>query len=1067
MAVIRARFAARIWAGAALFLGAVAMGGALTYAQTPSVTPAVAPPADPPKEEAKVVEVRIVGQKRVPIEKVLPQIRTRAGRVFSPDTLEEDVRRLSSTGLFVNVRPYVQKAEAGWVVIFEVLERPLLEYVKYVGNYKYSKKALLKESSLKPDDPMDPFAVEEARNRLEAFYQSKGFAKAQITVIEGNKTGDRGAIFLIDEGPKQKILWTKFEGNTISSDEKLKTQIQSKPGVFWLYKGTLDRKQIEEDVNRLTAYYRSLGFFQARVGRPLLDFNEDQSWVTITFVIDEGPRFQVRNISVIGNTKFTTDELLREVKLKPGQFFNQADMSSDRLAMQDAYGSVGFVFADVTPDPRFLENETGRLDLVYHVTEGARYRVGRVDVDIKGLYPHTRINTVLNRLSLQPGDIVDVRELRSSERRLKSSGLFKNDPASGASPKIVFSAPGQEKPGEEGVARRPKGPPNGFRGQSPDGPEPTVDVTLRGESNFSENPRAWEEPNPLPPAMVPVNPSSHVAPPLRWGPPARQEAPVVQPYLTAQATGQPVATYGQPVPSYGQPGQIASPMVPVAANVPGPTYPVAQRSGQPLIVRGQYSSDGGWSTPPPPSSNTTRSSLFGAPATTNTTITGLDSTRGTNSWATNNASSTGSSYGNRTPPAYSSTVPNGVVTPVSNAAPMADGTSGLSPGSLPLGPNPDVGNAIPPNPRWDDTPRDLPLTSIVEDTETGRLMFSVGVNSESGLIGSVVIDEQNFDWTRFPRSWEEIRNRTAWRGAGQRFRIEATPGTQVQKYAVSFQEPYLLDSQVSLSLSGFFYDRIYDDWTEERLGGRIAGGYQFTHDLSGTFAYRGSKVTVYNPSTSGVPALDNALGTSALHGFQVGLTHDTRDSPFLATEGHLFEATFEQVIGTYQYPRAEIEMRQYFMLRQHPDGSGRHVLSLGGRAGITGDETPIYDNFFAGGFSTLRGFRYRGASPVEYSSSTGLGVTVGGHFQLLASVEYMFPITADDTLRGVVFVDTGTVEPSISNWSDRYRVAPGFGVRITIPAMGPAPIALDLAFPVSHQGSDEMEAFSFWIGFLR
>ena len=91
-------------------------------------------------------------------------------------------------------------------------------------------------------------------------------------------------------------------------------------------------------------------------------------------------------------------------------------------------------------------------------------------------------------------------------------------------------------------------------------------------------------------------------------------------------------------------------------------------------------------------------------------------------------------------------------------------------------------------------------------------------------------------------------------------------------------------------------------------------------------------------------------------------------------------------------------------------------------------------------------------------------IHVGGDFELLASAEYMFPITADDMLRAVVFCDTGTVEPSINHWNETYRVAPGFGLRIAIPAMGPAPIALDFAFPVASQESDSKEVFSFFIG---
>ena len=86
---------------------------------------------------------------------------------------------------------------------------------------------------------------------------------------------------------------------------------------------------------------------------------------------------------------------------------------------------------------------------------------------------------------------------------------------------------------------------------------------------------------------------------------------------------------------------------------------------------------------------------------------------------------------------------------------------------------------------------------------------------------------------------------------------------------------------------------------------------------------------------------------------------------------------------------------------------------------------------------------------------------------MLASAEYLFPITADDMLRGVVFCDTGTVEPTIGDWTDWYRVAPGFGLRITVPAMGPAPIALDFAFPVSKEDTDQTRVFSFWMGWLR
>ncbi|MDZ7615439.1 MAG: BamA/TamA family outer membrane protein [Patescibacteria group bacterium] len=353
------------------------------------------------------------------------------------------------------------------------------------------------------------------------------------------------------------------------------------------------------------------------------------------------------------------------------------------------------------------------------------------------------------------------------------------------------------------------------------------------------------------------------------------------------------------------------------------------------------------------------------------------------------------------------------------------------------------------------------MTVELAETQTGRLMFGVGVNSDAGLTGNIVIDEQNFDLFRVPRSWEEVRNATAFRGAGQRFRAEAMPGTEVQRYMISFQEPYLLNTDVSLSLSGFYYDRSYTEWSEQRIGGRTALGYHFTKNLSGSLSFRGARVTMHNPITPTPQALTDALGKNTLLGFGASLTHDTRDSSFLATEGHLAEVAVEQVVGTFSYPRVDLDLRRYFMLHQRPDGSGRHVLSMKAQLGWTGPDTPIYDHYYAGGFSTLRGFNFRGVSPID----TATGISVGGEFRLLTSLEYMFPVTADDMLRAVVFCDTGTVEPKIDQWYSKYRVAPGFGLRVVIPAMGPAPLAFDFAFPISSERSDDREVFSFFIGY--
>jgi len=964
-----------------------------------------------------IVEVRIEGNHATDVSK-LPKLGTRAGQIFDPQAIEEDVRTLHRSRKFIDVHPkYVRVAE-GIVVVFQVVERPLLRYVKYVGNERVTTRTLRKKAEIDVGDSMDPYVVEEARRRIESHYHEKGFEGARVTTVEGSKPGDKGAVFLIDEGRNRKALWTTFVGNTIASDARLLTQIKSKPGVLWVLGGNVDGNVIDQDVETLTSYYRSLGFFQAKVGREVEVVHEGtRDWTHITFVINEGPRYTVRNVSFLGNSKFKTEFLERDLKLKGGEHFNQSKMDADLNLIRDIYGGRGFVFADIRADPRFLE-EPGQLDLVYNVSEGQRYRVGKINVRIRGEHPHTRHSTVLNRLSLRPGDILDIRKLRDDERRLKSSSLFLADAAKGEGPKIVFSKP---EPGDTRVAREPEpAKPPGFRGQSPDDePAAVLDLVLEATWNDRESQAAADEP------AASDQPAATAARPVWRG----------------QSPGYPVAGPAQPFaapagvpqqPAFQVPVMAPPPQGwPTATPAPVPTPAAAAWGGAALAPAAPNALDYSRTIAPPPQVYTAQQQL---PPGQQPAL----------------------------QPALGGGMPFGA-TPVAQFDPNQP-PAFQQPGMVPdFGADPS--QVFPGNEPY------VIVDVDAEETQTGRLMIGAGVNSNAGLVGNIVIDEQNFDILRLPRSWDDIRNGTAFRGAGQRFRLEAAPGTQLQRYMATFQEPYLFDTRIGLSLSASYFTRYFYDWAEARTGGRIGLGYQFQFapDLSVNAGFRGESVDVFNPRLK-TPDIVDMLGTNSVYGFSAGVIHDTRDSPFLPTQGHLATFEFEQVIGTFVYPRGIAEARQYFLLNERPDGSGRHVLSIGSILGVSGPDTPAYDNFFAGGYNTIRGFVFRGASPRQTVAGKEplpgqAAAIVGGPFEWLNTIEYMFPITADDTLRGVVFTDVGTVESNVS--INNMRVAPGFGLRITLPAMGPAPIALDFAVPVAYAPYDSKQLFSFFVGFAR
>jgi outer membrane protein insertion porin family len=354
------------------------------------------------------------------------------------------------------------------------------------------------------------------------------------------------------------------------------------------------------------------------------------------------------------------------------------------------------------------------------------------------------------------------------------------------------------------------------------------------------------------------------------------------------------------------------------------------------------------------------------------------------------------------------------------------------------------------------------LDVIVAETQTGKINFGGAYNSDNGIVGQFTIDEKNFDWRRFPKSFGEILDGTAWRGGGQTFRLELVPGANLERYLVSFAQPHLRGTDISFSASGYLFQRQYFDYDESRLGGRFALGRRLTPDLSVSAGLRLESVEIDNPRVTTSDELNDALGRGNLFLGNIGLIRDTRNHPFIATAGSYFALTYSQAFGDYSYSRGDVDYRRYRLLYERPDGSGKHTLSFGTKAGFSGSSTPIFENYYAGGFSTMRGFDFRGASPLQD------GVRVGGEFQWLNSLEYMFPLTADDSIRGVLFCDFGTVEENIEISADNFRVAPGFGFRVNMPALGVgAPLAFDFGFPVASAPGDEEKIFSFYLGVLR
>jgi integrase len=103
---------------------------------------------------------------------------------------------------------------------------------------------------------MDPYEVENGRLRIIELYKSKEYPEPHVEILRGDRPEDVGVVYLIDEGRKQKVLATKFVGNTIASSTRLRSLVSVKPGFLYFIGGNFTRQRLDEDVAKLLEYYR-------------------------------------------------------------------------------------------------------------------------------------------------------------------------------------------------------------------------------------------------------------------------------------------------------------------------------------------------------------------------------------------------------------------------------------------------------------------------------------------------------------------------------------------------------------------------------------------------------------------------------------------------------------------------------------------------------------------------------------------------------------------------------------------------------------------------------------------
>jgi outer membrane protein insertion porin family len=379
-----------------------------------------------------VEAVRVEGNTQVSTSVILELVRTREGDKFDPDTVIDDYQRIyDKMKMFANVEAFVQPTQTGVIVVFKVTEQKRIREIRYLGNVNIETDKLKSVVDLKPGEAIDNFRINLAKQSIEKLYRDKNYPSAHV-IVSPQDLMNSDVVFQIVEGPQVRIRKVDFIGNNSFSTWRLKDQIKTGYYIFIIRPGVFDPEEVDEDVSRVQKYYYDHGFFDVRVGRKL-SRSADMTEMEVTFLVDEGPRYYIDQVEFKGISAVSEGALRKEMKDLEGRAYDEDVIKGDIRAIVKVYSKVGGYIYDehpgvaaspdylqIRPD-HFVEMSPGKVKLVYNVSEGKQFRVGRILV--KG-NTRTKDNVIQREMRIRPGQMYNSSEVEDATDRLRGLPYF-------------------------------------------------------------------------------------------------------------------------------------------------------------------------------------------------------------------------------------------------------------------------------------------------------------------------------------------------------------------------------------------------------------------------------------------------------------------------------------------------------------------------------------------------------------------------------------------------------------------------------------------------------------------
>lgn len=369
-----------------------------------------------------ISKVLISGNRFIEEDAVLFAIRTKPGEEFSPQMLQEDLKRIYQMGYFKDIQITSEDTERGKKITFHVEEKPMVKAVQIQGNKKVKINDIEEVLEIKVRTILDLNKVTGDVTRIKKIYLDKGYFRADVSYkVKPMPDGMVGVDYSIKEGDIIKVKKVTFSGNKSISGRKISKVMETREKSFtslFTTKGIYKDEGLEKDTERIMAYYYSKGFLLVEVEKPTVAFNK--KGINIHINIIEGPKFTIGSIDFDGDLIYDKIILRSKIKAVSGKTFNGQKLNDDLVALRALYAERGFAFADITPLTNINDKEK-TVDLSFKIIKGKKIYIEEIKITGN---TRTRDKVIRREMRLTDGAVYNSEQVKRSKQEINNLGYF-------------------------------------------------------------------------------------------------------------------------------------------------------------------------------------------------------------------------------------------------------------------------------------------------------------------------------------------------------------------------------------------------------------------------------------------------------------------------------------------------------------------------------------------------------------------------------------------------------------------------------------------------------------------